>query len=146
MPTADGKPIFEDLVALLQTKPGAYALAGHIDLITGGLVDLANRVKNLEHASLVSAASAQAATDAVAGQKARIDMIEGDNKDYKGRIEKIEAAPAADSKRLDDLEKRIRTVEGAVGSAGFKAAKEAPAPSAFAGPAATDPVAEHKGA
>jgi hypothetical protein len=144
MPTADGKPIFEDLVALLQTKPSPFALAGHIDLITGALVDLGNRVKNLEHASLVAQAGDQRLVDTSAAYETRIAALEGNDKDYKTRITKVETAPAADSKRLDDLEKRVRTVEGAVGSTGFKDAKAAPAAAPFKGPDATAPIADPK--
>jgi len=145
MPTVDGKPTAEDIVALLQTNPSAWALSGHMDLFAGGLADLVNRVRNLEHRLLENNAIAKAATDANATQEQRLTVLEGDGKDYKARIAKIETAPAENTKRIDDLEKRVRTVEGAVGSASFKAAKEAPAkPEPFTGPAATEPVAEHK--
>ena len=141
MPTAAGQPIFEDLVAFLQTKPGAFALSSHIDLITGALVDLANRVKNLEHASLVSADADRKLVVTSDDYEKRIAGLEGDNKDFKARVGKVEGAPADSTKRLDDLDKRVRTVEGAVGSTNFQAAKTAPAPVPFKGPDATAPVA-----
>jgi len=73
----------------------------------------------------------------------RLVALETDRATDRGRLDKIEASPVGDSKRVDDLEKRVRTVEGAVGSAGFKAAKDAPAASApFKGPDATAPVAD----
>ena len=62
MPTVTGQPIAEDVVALLQQHPSAFALAGHMDVITGGLVDLVNRVRNLEHGQLVNAQQARRLT------------------------------------------------------------------------------------
>ena len=66
MPTADGKPIAEDIVALLQTKPSAFSLASHIDLFAGGLADLVNRVRNLEHGQLAAKASDDVLTKEIA--------------------------------------------------------------------------------
>jgi hypothetical protein len=140
MPTAAGVPIFEDVVALLQSKPSPFALAGHMDVITGGLTDLANRLKNLEHGSLVNAAGVDKANAKLADHETRLSGFEGDRDDFKARIAKLEAAPEADKKRLDDLDARVRTVEGAVGSTNFAAAKDAPAPKPFTGPSPTDPV------
>lgn len=144
MPTADGKPIAEDIVAFLQSKPSVIALSQHVDLFAGGFADLVNRVRNLEHASLANAHAAEAVTAQNVAYETRIAALEGNDKEYKTRIAKVEEAPTADGKRLDDLEKRVRTVEGAVGSAGYKAAKDAPAPTTFKGPDATAPVAETK--
>ena len=75
-------------------------------------------------------------------KKKRTQASFDDLQNIQTRIAKVEEAPAADGKRLDDLEKRVRTVEGAVGSAGYKAAKDAPAPTTFKGPDATAPVAD----
>lgn len=144
MPTADGKPIAEDIVAFLQSKPNVISLSQHVDLFAGGFADLVNRVRNLEHSSLTNTHGVNAVMAASAAQETRLAALEGDGKDYRARIVKVEAAPDADSKRLDDLEKRVRTVEGAVGSTGFATAKSAPAAVPFKGPDATAPVAETK--
>ncbi len=143
MPTADGKPTAEDIVALLQTKPSAFSLASHIDLFAGGLADLVNRVRNLEHASLVAKAGDDKLTAAVADHETRITGLQGDEKAAKDRLDKVEAAPIDVTKRLDDLDKRVRTVEGAVGSTGFQDAKTAPKSAPFVGPDATAPVAHN---
>lgn len=141
MPTADGKPIFEDLVALLQTKPSLMSMGSHAEMIAGALVDIGNRVRNLEHASLVNAEAARVATTANVDQEKRIADLEGERTDAKKRLDAVEKAPVDNTKRLDDMDKRIRTVEGAVGSTNFAAAKDKPAEATlFKGPAPTDPI------
>jgi septal ring factor EnvC (AmiA/AmiB activator) len=141
MPTAAGQPIFEDVVALLQTNPNAMVVAQHLDIITGGLVDLANRVRNLEHASLVNAEAIRVANGVAAKQETRLASVETDRDTAKAQLEKIEAEPAQNTQRLDDLDKRVRAVEGAVGSTSFAAAKAAPeTPPLFKGPDATAPI------
>ena len=142
MPTAAGVPIFEDLVAYLQTKPGPTSFLQNMPMIEGALIDLANRVKNLEHSALVSQHAAKTLDDARLDHETRLQSVEADRKVAQTKIAAIEAAPATDTKRLDDMDKRIRTVEGAVGSTGFKAAQapDAAKPSIFAGVKPTDPV------
>jgi hypothetical protein len=142
MPTADGKPIFEDLVALLQTKPSPLVLSTNLDTITGAFVDLVNRVRNLEHASLVNADAARVATDATVEQEKRIAALETDRTDAKKRLDAVEKTPVDVTAKLDAMDKRIRTVEGAVGSTNFAAAKAAPeTPALFKGPDPTAPIA-----
>lgn len=142
MPTADGKPIAEDVVALLQQKPSPIVLSQNLDLITGGLTDLVERVRNLEYALLAANEGSRIATAKVDDHEKRVAALEGDRRHDRTRLDKVEAAPHADSKRLEDLEKRVRTVEGAVGSTAYKAAKEAPAKTEpFKGPDAIAPVA-----
>lgn len=143
MPTADGKPIFEDLVALLQSKPSPHILTTHNDLIMGALVDLGNRVRNLEHGSLVNADAVRVATVATDEHEKRIAALETDRTDARKRLEVVEKAPVDNTKRLDEMDKRIRTVEGAVGSTNYAAAKESPA-APFKGPSPTDPIAPAK--
>ncbi len=143
MPTADGKPTAEDVVALMQTKPGAFALSQHLDVVEGGLIDLVNRVRNLEHGSLVAVENDRVLGLAHGDHEKRIQSLEGDRGTDRTRLDKLEAAPVAETKRVDDLEKRVRTVEGAVGSTSFAAAKAAPDKAApFKGPDATAPVSD----
>jgi hypothetical protein len=142
MPTADGKPIFEDLVALLQSKPSPLVLSTNLDTITGALVDLGNRVRNLEHGSLVNADAARVATTATVDQEKRIAALETDRTDAKKRLDAVEKTPVDVTAKLDAMDKRIRTVEGAVGSTNFAAAKAAPeTPVLFKGPDPTAPIA-----
>lgn len=141
MPTADGKPIFEDLVALLQSKPSLMSMGSHAEMIAGALVDIGNRVRNLEHNSLANAEAARVATAANVDQEKRIADLEGERTEAKKRLDAVEKAPVDNTKRLDDMDKRIRTVEGAVGSTNFAAAKDKPAETTlFKGPSPTDPI------
>jgi hypothetical protein len=146
MPTADGKPTAEDIVALMQTKPNMAVFLQNLELVTGGLADLVNRVRNLEYGSLAAAEGNRIALTGSDDHEKRLVSLEGDRKTDRSRLDTIEAAPAGDTKRVDDLEKRVRTVEGAVGSTAFAAAKATPAAPAtpFKGPDATAPVAVSK--
>lgn len=143
MPTAAGVPIFEDLVAFLQQKPNPASFLHNMDMIAGSLADLANRVRNLEHASLEAAHANKMQQDAQADHETRLASVEADRKTAQAKIAAVEAAPLDVKKQLDDMDKRIRTVEGAVGSTGFKAAQspDGAKPAVFAGVKPTDPVA-----
>ncbi len=143
MPTAAGVPILEDLVAFLQSKPSPAAFLHNMDMITGATVDLANRVKNLEHSALVSQHADKTLDDARLDHETRLQSVEADRKTAQTKIAAIEGAPLDVNKKLDAMDARIRTVEGAVGSTGFKAAQapDGAKPPIFAGVKATDPVA-----
>lgn len=142
MPTAAGVPIFEDVVALLQSKPNPLSLMQHMDIITAGLADLANRVKNLEHGVLQNAHGVSDLQQKVAAHETVVRSLDADRTTVTGRLDALEKAPIDNTKRLDAVDARIRTVEGAVGSTGFKDASKlvADKPSIFTGVKPTDPV------
>ena len=114
------KPTFEDAVALLANRPSPLFLASQSDLIYAGFMDIANRVANLEHSSLEATFRLSAIEDAHGKTAAKLAAVETDYTDYKKRVVAIGTQPAADKKQLDDMETRLRTVEGAVGSSNFK--------------------------
>jgi septation ring formation regulator EzrA len=114
------KPTFEDAVALLANRPSPLFLASQSDLIYAGFMDIAARVANLEHSALESTFRLSALEDARNKTVDKLNAVEADHIEYKKRVIAIEAAPAADKKQLDDMETRLRTVEGAVGSSNFR--------------------------
>lgn len=126
MPNAAGKTVFEDVVALLASKPNPMDLGRSMDVITAGMTDLSERLKNLEFESLKNSHAATMSSDRVAATEERQRVLEGDRDAYRKRLDAVEHAPADATKRLDDMHKRVSAVEGAVGSTGFKDAKAAP--------------------
>jgi len=142
MPTAAGAPIFEDVVVFLQSKPSPTAISQNMDMFTGGLVDLVNRVRNLEFRALEEGHRLSVAEVKLVDAETRLNNAEADRTSEKARLDAIEKAPAEQAKRLDEMDKRVRTVEGAVGSVAFNEAKTAPAPAPVppVGVKPTDPV------
>jgi hypothetical protein len=120
------KPTFEDAVALLADKPTPHFLAQNSTIFYAGLVDLQNRVANLEHSSLEATFRLTNLEDAHNTTAATVTAIEQEHADNKRRLDAIEAKPVVNDKKLADLETRVRTVEGAVGSAGYKTALAKP--------------------
>jgi len=116
------KPTFEQAVNLLANKPTPTFLALNADVFYNGMLDLAARVANLEHASLESTFRTTALEGVSNDTVTKLGAIEGEHTAYKKRVEAVEQAPAVNAKKIDDLNTRVRTVEGAVGSANIKKA------------------------
>ena len=116
------KPTFEDAVALLADKPTPHFLAQNSLIFYTGLQDLAARIANLEHSALEATFRLAALEDAHNTTAATVTAIQGEHTEQKKRLDAIEAKPAVNDRKLADLETRVRTVEGAVGSAGYKTA------------------------
>ena len=114
------KQTFEQMVALLADKPSPMYLAQHVGLFYAGLQDLAARVANLEHAALEAGYRLTNLEDASNQTVAKLNAIETQHTEYKKRVEVVEQAPAVNDKKIADLEARIRTCEGAIGSANLK--------------------------
>jgi chromosome segregation ATPase len=132
-------PILEDVVALLQTKPNPADLPKSMELFTGGIVDLTQRLRNLEYQYLAVEHRLSLMETAVAESKTAVTAMVNERSAYNSRVEAIEKAPLDISKKLEAIETRLRTVEGAVGSTAFAAAKN---PSAAIKP--VDPAAPVK--
>jgi hypothetical protein len=120
------KPTFEDAVALLADKPTPSFLAQNSLLFYTGLIDLRDRVANLEHLALEATFKIAALEGASNATVDRVNTIEAQHTEYKKRVEVVEQAPAVNDKKIEALETRVRTVEGAVGSTGYKTALAKP--------------------
>jgi chromosome segregation ATPase len=137
MPLPNGTPTFEDLVELFSTTRNPVTLATHIGTITAGLADAGSRLRHLEAENIDHMARL---THLEAQQNAfetKVDGFQADRDAYKRAVDTATQIPERNSKRLDDLEKRTRAVEGAVGATTFKPEKPfAPPP---ANPTPTPP-------
>ena len=120
------KPTFEEAVALLADNPTPTFLATHFAIFHAGLQDLAARVANLEHGQLEATFKTAALESTSNAAVAKLNSVEGEHTSNKKRLDAMEARPIADGKKLDAIETRVRTVEGAVGSAGYKTALAQP--------------------
>ena len=106
--------------------------------LTVGLPDLAGRLAQLEHQSLQHKQRITVLEAEVAACRSDMALYTKDREDGKARVEAAVKLPNENGKRIDDLEKRTRTLEGAVGSVGYqKAGKD--------DPATTDPAAPPAG-
>jgi hypothetical protein len=122
------KPTFEDALALLATNPSPSVLLGAQPLIYAGLKDLADRVAVLEHAKLEAEFRLTNLEDVSNKTVNTLAAVEAEHTENKKVIAAVQAAPNANAKKIDDLDKRVRTVEGAVGSSTYKNRLDQPAP------------------
>jgi hypothetical protein len=120
------KPTFEEAVALLADKPTPDFIARNSVALHAGLVDLRDRVANLEHRALEGIFRVARLEEAHNASIDRLNTIETQHTEYKKRVAAVEAAPDINTKKTEALETRVRTVEGAVGSAGYKDALAKP--------------------
>lgn len=118
MPTTN---TFEQAVALLADKPNPMSLGPQVEVFYQGLLDASQRLQNLEHEFLKLKFQNDSLTDELSKTNIKLGEIEAQHTQYKNRVVAVEQAPHANDKRIDDLDKRVRTVEGAVGSASYKA-------------------------
>ncbi len=85
------------------------------------------RIKNLEASSLGTKQAISTLDAASQAHGVSIGSLAADRQAHATQIASVVAAPAADGKKVEDLEKRVTAVEGAVGSKVWKRA-EAPKP------------------
>jgi chromosome segregation ATPase len=131
--------ILEDVVALMQSKPNPADLPKSVELFTGGLVDLTQRLRNLEYHQVAEEHRLSLAEADLAECKGAVAAVSNEHRTMNSRLEAVEKAPADLTKKLEEIEKRIRTLEGAVGSTAMAAAKK-PADTSLNLLKPTDPV------
>lgn len=102
------------------------------------MVEQNERIKNLEHFVLESKSRLGAVEKVQYDHNQSIGSLTKSRDEHETRVKAIESKPAEDTKKIDDLEKRVTVVEGAVGSKAYRRAE------AKAEVAATDPVAPAK--
>lgn len=107
----------EDALAALKAEHSDEpTMVQLIDLI----VAQNERIKNLEHFSL-EAKHRHAVVEKIQEEhSASIDSLAKTRDEQVSKVHAIETRPAQDTKRLDELDKRVTTVEGAVGSKAYK--------------------------
>ena len=87
-----------------------------IDLI----VQQNERIKNLEHFELEAKSRMRATETTVADHDRSVSSLAQTRDDHEKRIKVVESKPEVGDKRIDELDKRVTTVEGAVGSKAYK--------------------------
>lgn len=139
MPLANGQPTLEDAVTILEGKPSPAEVAKSMDTWTAAARDIRNRLQAIEHAHLEEMHKIARLEERVTAFEGRLISVETDRDVYKQRVDTLEKTPIDNAKRLDDYEKRLRTVEGAVGSASVKPLDPIKAPGASASADAPKP-------
>jgi hypothetical protein len=128
----------EDAIASLKAQEfNTPAVLQVLDLIT----EQNERIKNLEAGTLTVRHALSVLDTTSVAHGASIGSLAQDRDTHAARIAEFGAKPAADSKKIEELDKRVTTVEGAVGSKMWKRA-ETPKPVM---PLAAEPVAPKPG-
>jgi hypothetical protein len=119
MPTASGQPSFDDLVAFFTTSPppSPMDLSRKYGAFVAGLIDLRDRLEALEANSLANAHRSSLLEDRETKSEDRLNSLDATRNEAAARLDVVEKQPALDKARVDDLETRVRTLEGAVGHA-----------------------------
>jgi hypothetical protein len=119
MPTASGQPSFDDLVAYFTTvpPPSPMDMSRRYAAIMAGLVDLRDRLEALEAGHLTNMHRASLVEDRETKSEDRLNSLDATRGEAAARLDVVEKQPALDKARVDDLEVRVRTLEGAVGHA-----------------------------
>ena len=111
----------EDYSKLLDSKPSPTELARQSDVVAGGIHDLVDRLANVEQANLEAQHRLGLVEHRLNDAETRAAGYAKDRDEYKKRLDAIEKTPLDVTAKLDAIEKRLRQVEGAVGSKNFTA-------------------------
>lgn len=111
----------EDISKLLDSNPSPFALAKDMPVFAQGIHDLTDRLANLEHVNLEVQHRLALLESRLVDAETRAAGYQRDRDEYKKRLEAVEKIPVASAEKLDAIEKRLRQVEGAVGSKNFQA-------------------------
>lgn len=136
------KRTLEDAVTFLTTKPNPMSLGSNVDLFAEAFADMAGRLANVEHQGLENKFRLDKTDTEVAALATRVQTAETERAQDHKRLDVVEKAPVDQAKRIDDLEKRVRTAEGAIGSVNVKAVKPTEPVKPFGVTTAT-PLPEH---
>src|ERR1700675_122353 len=115
---------FEDAVAALKAENfESPTMLQVLEL----MVEQNDRIKNLEASSLGTKQAISTLDATSQSHGVSIGSLAADRQAHATQLAAVVAQPAADSKKVEDLEKRVTAVEGAVGSKVWKRT-EAPKP------------------
>lgn len=116
MPLPSGQATFEEAVAILKSTDDPVAISRQIPALADGLADGLARLSAIERGYLEIRSRLHASDGALSDATTRLAAVEKDRDDLRKKFVAAEAAPGEHAKRLDQLDTRVRTVEGAVGS------------------------------
>lgn len=116
MPLPSGKATFEEALALMQSTKDPVDAFRHFPVVVEGIEDLKNRMSVIERGYLDVRTRVATAETKVADTMTVVASTATDTKAASTRVDDLSKAPHDHGKRLDALEDRVRTVEGAVGS------------------------------
>jgi|HubBroStandDraft_4_1064222.scaffolds.fasta_scaffold00027_74 hypothetical protein len=115
---------FEDGIAALKAENfESPTMLQVLDIVT----EQNERIKNLEAASLGTRQAISTLDAETKSHGVSIGSLAQDRQTHAEQLATVVAQPAADAKKVEELEKRVTAVEGAVGSKMWKRA-EAPKP------------------
>ena len=115
---------FDDAIAALKAEH--YESPEQLQILEL-LVAQNERIKNLEHFHLEAKSRLGVAEAKQVEHEQSIASLAKTRDEHEVRVKTIEDQPEKDKARLDDLDKRITTVEGAVGSKAYRRAENRPA-------------------
>lgn len=118
---------FEDAVKILDANQhDAYALARHIPELVEGLKDANSRLQHLELGASQTAHRLSNLEEANNAWAAQLAGLAADRDAFRKRLDDVEKIPVASAATLADIDKRLRAVEGAVGSSAYKGTADKP--------------------
>ena len=118
----------EDISKLLDSNPSPFALAKDMPVFAQGIHDLADRLANLEHANLEAVHRLTLIESRLNDSETRTAGYAKDRDELRKRVDTVEKIPVVSTEKLDAIERRLRQIEGAVGSKNFQAPKGIVAP------------------
>lgn len=119
-------PTLEDAVLLTKNNPNPNEVVRKADVLYAGIEDAAHRLRQCEFKQLEHEHRLGKLEDRQRVHEADMSTFKKDRDDQRTRIEAAVSKPNDNEKRLEELEKRLRTVEGAVGSKYYKDEPEPP--------------------
>jgi hypothetical protein len=136
-----------DLDTLIAKLKGPDAVtAADIDphVLAAGLEDLRNRMSHVEHSHLKVLANSRDKDDRLTALETTVGSVVNDRDEMRKVVKTSTDLPVENQKKLVELDARVRSCEGAVGAAPYKAPKEIEAekPGAITPKAGFDPFAK----
>lgn len=118
---------FEDAIKLLEAnQSNAFALSRHIPELVEGFKDALSRIQHLELASVQVEHRLTSLEEANNAWAAQIAGMVADRDAFRKQVDDTARIPIAAKEQLDAMEKRLRAVEGAVGSTAYKGDADKP--------------------
>jgi hypothetical protein len=115
MPTND----LDTLIAHLKA-PGTILTDIDAKTLAAGLEDLRNRMAHVEHTSLRTLANSRLHDDHLKQIDDNVAGITNDRDEFRRQVKVATDLPLANQKKVEELEARVRSCEGAVGAAPYK--------------------------
>lgn len=104
----------ETFVKLLKDDPNHVQFQRRFDVFVAAMVDLANRLSTGELNDIKQNQRLAAAETAITDLNTTTSSLANDRTNLMRRQDAVEQTPAAHGGLLEDFEKRVRTIEGAI--------------------------------